>query len=160
MLSFIFVRLPLCNKYIYDIYDIYLYALCYYMCCLLWRIYEMHPTLFLKSGCDTHARWSGWRAAETGRREQASMGALVLLCAWRVAEKWARLASVTPDRCARWAEMGPTRARGRKGMGRIPLSRPNIGDSSFSCIISGLCPNQRLKLIWILVLNFSLANIQ
>jgi hypothetical protein len=27
-----FVRLPLCNKYIYDIYDIYLYALCYYMC--------------------------------------------------------------------------------------------------------------------------------
>jgi hypothetical protein len=22
------------------------------MCCLLWRIYEMHPTLFLKSGCD------------------------------------------------------------------------------------------------------------
>jgi hypothetical protein len=39
----------LCNKYIYDIYDIYLYALCYYMCCLLWRIYEMHPDLFLKS---------------------------------------------------------------------------------------------------------------
>jgi hypothetical protein len=23
------------------------------MCCLLLRIYEMHPTLFLKSGCDT-----------------------------------------------------------------------------------------------------------
>jgi hypothetical protein len=22
------------------------------MCCLLWRIYEMHPTLFVKSGCD------------------------------------------------------------------------------------------------------------
>jgi hypothetical protein len=52
MLSFIFVRLPLCNKYIYDIYDIYLYALCYYMCCLLWHIYQMHPALFLKSGCD------------------------------------------------------------------------------------------------------------
>jgi hypothetical protein len=52
MLSFIFVRLPLCNKYIYDIYDIYLYAHSYYMCCLLWRIYDMHPTLFLKSGCD------------------------------------------------------------------------------------------------------------
>jgi hypothetical protein len=42
----------LCNKYIYYIYGIYLYALCYYMCCLLWRIYEMHLTLFLKSGCD------------------------------------------------------------------------------------------------------------
>jgi hypothetical protein len=28
-----FVRLPLCNKYIYDIYDIYLYALYYYVCC-------------------------------------------------------------------------------------------------------------------------------
>ena len=23
------------------------------MCCLLWRIYEMHPVLSLKSGCDT-----------------------------------------------------------------------------------------------------------
>jgi hypothetical protein len=22
------------------------------MCCLLWRIYEMHPALCLKSGCD------------------------------------------------------------------------------------------------------------
>jgi hypothetical protein len=22
------------------------------MCCLLWLIYEMHPTLFLKTGCD------------------------------------------------------------------------------------------------------------
>jgi hypothetical protein len=49
ILSFIFVRIPLCNKYLYDIYDIYLYALCYYMCCLLWRIYEMHPALFLKA---------------------------------------------------------------------------------------------------------------
>jgi hypothetical protein len=28
-----FVRLPLCIKYIYDNYDIYLYAFCYYMCC-------------------------------------------------------------------------------------------------------------------------------
>jgi hypothetical protein len=26
-----FVRLPLCNKYIYDIYDIYLYTFCHYM---------------------------------------------------------------------------------------------------------------------------------
>jgi hypothetical protein len=56
MLSFIFVRLSLCNKYIYDIYDIYLYALCYYMCCLLWRRYEMHPALSLKFGCDTCIR--------------------------------------------------------------------------------------------------------
>jgi hypothetical protein len=23
------------------------------MCCLLWHIYEMHPALSLKSGCDT-----------------------------------------------------------------------------------------------------------
>jgi hypothetical protein len=45
------VRLPLCIKYS-DYYDIYLYILCYYMCCLLWRIYEMHPALCLKSGCD------------------------------------------------------------------------------------------------------------
>jgi hypothetical protein len=45
---FYFVRLPLCNKYS-DYCDIYLYTLCYYICCLLWRLYEMHPTLFLKA---------------------------------------------------------------------------------------------------------------
>jgi hypothetical protein len=48
---FYFVRLPLCNKYS-DYCDIYLYTLCYYICCLLWRMYEMHPTLSLKAGCD------------------------------------------------------------------------------------------------------------
>jgi hypothetical protein len=35
-------------------YDIYLYTLCYYICCLLWRMYEMHPALFFKTGCDTN----------------------------------------------------------------------------------------------------------
>jgi hypothetical protein len=30
-----------------------LYTICYYMCYLLWCIYEMHPALSLKSGCDT-----------------------------------------------------------------------------------------------------------
>jgi hypothetical protein len=49
---FYFVRLPLCNKYS-DYCDIYLYTLYYYICCLLWRMYEMHPALSLKSGCDT-----------------------------------------------------------------------------------------------------------
>jgi hypothetical protein len=34
-------------------YDIYLYTLCYYICCLLWHMYETHPALFLKTGCDT-----------------------------------------------------------------------------------------------------------
>jgi hypothetical protein len=48
---FYFVRLPLCDKYS-DYYDIYLYTLCYYICCLLWRMYEMHPALSLKTGCD------------------------------------------------------------------------------------------------------------
>jgi hypothetical protein len=48
---FCFVRLPLCNKYS-DYCDIYLYTLCYYICCLLWRMYEMHPDLSLKPGCD------------------------------------------------------------------------------------------------------------
>jgi hypothetical protein len=33
-------------------YDIYLYTLYYYICCLLWRMYEMHPDLSLKAGCD------------------------------------------------------------------------------------------------------------
>jgi hypothetical protein len=45
---FYFVRLTLCNKYS-DYCDIYLYTLCYYICCLLWRIYEMHPALSLKA---------------------------------------------------------------------------------------------------------------
>jgi hypothetical protein len=63
------IRLPLCNKYS-DYCDIYLYILCYYICCLLWRMYEMHPALFLKARvwqhrasldhrpmpCPTHAR--------------------------------------------------------------------------------------------------------
>jgi hypothetical protein len=48
---FYFIRLPLCNKY-FNYCDIYLYTLCYYICCLLWRMYEMHPTLSLKVGCD------------------------------------------------------------------------------------------------------------
>jgi hypothetical protein len=42
-----FVSLPLCNNYS-DYCDIYLYTLYYYVCCLLWRMYEMHPALFLK----------------------------------------------------------------------------------------------------------------
>jgi hypothetical protein len=45
---FYFVRLPLCNKYS-DYCDIYLYTLCYYICCLLWRMYEMHSVLSLKA---------------------------------------------------------------------------------------------------------------
>jgi hypothetical protein len=48
---FYFLSLPLCNKY-FDYCDNYLYTLCYYICCLLWRMYEMHPALFLKTGCD------------------------------------------------------------------------------------------------------------
>jgi hypothetical protein len=47
---FYFLRLLLCNKYS-DYCDIYLYRLCYYIRCLLWRMYEMHPTLSLKTGC-------------------------------------------------------------------------------------------------------------
>jgi hypothetical protein len=43
-----FVRLSLCNKYS-GFCDIYLYTLCYYIRCLLWRMYEMHPALFLKA---------------------------------------------------------------------------------------------------------------
>jgi hypothetical protein len=50
---FYFVRLPLCNNYPDDIVT-FISIHCYYMCCLLWRIYEMHPTLSLKSGCDSN----------------------------------------------------------------------------------------------------------
>jgi hypothetical protein len=45
---FYFVRLPLCNKYS-DYCDIYLCTLCDHICCLLWRMYEMHPALSLKA---------------------------------------------------------------------------------------------------------------
>jgi hypothetical protein len=48
---FYFVRLLLCNRY-FDYCDIYLYTLCYYICCLLCRMYEMHPALSLKAECD------------------------------------------------------------------------------------------------------------
>jgi hypothetical protein len=48
------IRLPLCNKYS-DYCDIYLYTLCYYICCLLWRMYEMHPVLSLKAQV-----WQKW----------------------------------------------------------------------------------------------------
>jgi hypothetical protein len=37
--------------------DIYLYTLCYYICCLLWRMYEMHPALFLKTVCDMNTEF-------------------------------------------------------------------------------------------------------
>jgi hypothetical protein len=39
--------------------DIYLYTLCYYICCLLWRMYEMNLALFLKAGCYTPPLRSG-----------------------------------------------------------------------------------------------------
>jgi hypothetical protein len=51
---FYFVKLPLCNKYSDDIVT-FISIHCYYMCCLLWRIYEMHPALSLKFGCDNGA---------------------------------------------------------------------------------------------------------
>jgi hypothetical protein len=51
---FYFVRLPPCNKYS-DYCDIYLYTLCYYICCLLWHMYETHPALSVKTGCDSSA---------------------------------------------------------------------------------------------------------
>jgi hypothetical protein len=43
-------------------YDIYLYTLCYYICCLLWRMYEMHLALFLKAGCDRKQCIKGFQA--------------------------------------------------------------------------------------------------
>jgi hypothetical protein len=58
-----FVRLSLCNKYS-DYCDIYLYTLYYYICCLLWRMYEMHPVCPLKPGvtsfCHLQQFWLRW----------------------------------------------------------------------------------------------------
>jgi hypothetical protein len=51
-LSFIFVRLPLCNNYFHDIVtfmSIHFVIICVV---LSWRTYETHPALSLKSGRD------------------------------------------------------------------------------------------------------------
>jgi hypothetical protein len=68
---FYFVRLPRFNKYS-DVIVTFISIHCYYTCCLLWRMYEMHPALFLKSGCDINPRLSaspegidGWIAHRT-----------------------------------------------------------------------------------------------
>jgi hypothetical protein len=50
----LFCKTSLCNKYS-DYCDICLYTLCYYICCLLWRMYEMHPALSLKA-----REWQKW----------------------------------------------------------------------------------------------------
>jgi hypothetical protein len=47
---FYFVRLPLCNKYS-DYCDIYLYTLCYYICCLLGACMRCTRLCSLKPGC-------------------------------------------------------------------------------------------------------------
>jgi hypothetical protein len=52
------------------------------MCCLIWRIYEMHPALSLKSGCDTgdiNRGVDGCRGSGTG---WASPGPLGLRVGW------------------------------------------------------------------------------
>jgi hypothetical protein len=48
---FYFVRLLLCNKY-FDYIVTFISIHCYYMCCLLWHMYETNPALSLKPGCD------------------------------------------------------------------------------------------------------------
>ena len=53
MFIFYFVRLPLCNKYFYDIVtfiSIHSVIICVL---LLWRTYVTHPALSLKSKCDS-----------------------------------------------------------------------------------------------------------
>jgi hypothetical protein len=51
-LSFIFVRLPLCNNYFYNIVT-FISIHSVIICVVLpWRAYETHPDLSLKSGCD------------------------------------------------------------------------------------------------------------
>jgi hypothetical protein len=54
-LTFIFIRLSLCINYFYDIVtfiSIHSVIICVV---LLWRTYETHPALFLKSRCDKKA---------------------------------------------------------------------------------------------------------
>jgi hypothetical protein len=65
---FYFVRLPLCNKYS-DVIVTFISIHSVIMCSLLWRIYEMHPALSLKSGCDTvvHRRVRSWATAAVAR---------------------------------------------------------------------------------------------
>jgi hypothetical protein len=79
-------------------YDIYLYTLCYYICCLLWRMYEMYPALSFKTGCYS-------RAAIAHRKSQVTVSGSILVViqsgarrprAWPsqarvLARKWARV---------------------------------------------------------------------
>jgi hypothetical protein len=55
-LSFIFVRLPLCNNYFHDIVT-FISIHSVIICVVLpWRTYETHSSLSLKSGCDSVSR--------------------------------------------------------------------------------------------------------
>jgi hypothetical protein len=50
------------------------------MCCLLWRMYEMHPALSLKSGCGMYAGKTPhpFRAPTSGDGEKSSVAAIFL----------------------------------------------------------------------------------
>jgi hypothetical protein len=63
---FYFVRLPLCNKYS-DYCDIYLYTLCYYICCLLGACMRCIRLCSLKPGCDKPVRYLVHRTLSGGR---------------------------------------------------------------------------------------------
>jgi hypothetical protein len=104
---FYFVRLPLCNKYS-NYCDIYLYTLCYYICCFLWHMYEMHPAFSLKSGCDR----SGIRVMLTvGRNlDRNGQNHYLLTLLWFLSKLFL---IYFHSRCYKWYQSRPSRFHGR-----------------------------------------------
>jgi hypothetical protein len=77
-----FVRLPLCNKYSDDIVT-FIFIHCYYMCCLLRCIHEMHPALSLESGCDNGKEaYVGWGVRASGLWSMATQPLFLSKIAW------------------------------------------------------------------------------
>jgi hypothetical protein len=94
---FYFVRLSLCNKYFYDIVtfiSIHFVIMCVV---LLWRTYEMHSTLSLKSWCDTQPTEAHQHANLCSHHSQTHSRALPLLSPQWNTDNRAPL--VSPRRC-------------------------------------------------------------
>jgi hypothetical protein len=142
------------------------------MCCLLWRIYEMHPALFFKSRCDTSpgsdgpfghlcatVTWAPTRHAPSGGRTTTT--AAFAMPAWRL--RTTQSTSHTSSMSWRSGAVGrhtdtvgPRRRRGgsgqtQRGTQPHPSSRDWAHDESWRRASATTGPHilgPKLKLIW------------
>jgi hypothetical protein len=75
---------------------------------LLWRTYDTHPTLSLKSGCDSWTQCQGHRQPTDGPRDK------------RTAEESSGRVGVTPAR-------NPSRGEGQSSALRLRLALTRVG---------------------------------